>query len=77
MQLGADKVMRLVALGTACLCMLLVVGGLLLFILRNPNSPQISSVLGKSSGAGFIGVLFIFYKTALAALKSSSTKGGK
>jgi ABC-type Fe3+-siderophore transport system permease subunit len=77
MQLNADKVMRLVALGTACVCMLLIVGGLLIFVLRNPNSPQISSVLGKSSGAGFIGVLFIFYRTVLAALKSTSTKGGK
>jgi hypothetical protein len=77
MQLDANTVMRLVALGTACLCMVLIVGGLLIFILRNPNSPQISSVLGAGSGAGFIGVLFIFYRTVFAALKSGSSKGGK
>ena len=77
MQLDADKLMRLVALATACLCMVLIVGGLLIFVLRNPNSPQISIVLGKSSGAGFIGVLFIFYRTVFAALKSGSSKGRK
>jgi hypothetical protein len=77
MRLDADKTMKLVALGTACLCMLLIVGGLLTFILLNPNSPQIGTVLGKSTGAGFIGVLLIFYKTVFTVLKSGSAKGGK
>jgi hypothetical protein len=61
--------------------MLLVVGGLLLFIFRNPSSPQITGILGASSGAGvgagFVGVLFILYKTVFAALRTNATKDEK
>ena len=81
MKINADTLMRMVALGTACLCMILIVGGLLLFIFRNPSSPQIAAIFGTGSGrgvgAGFVGVLFILYKTVFAALRVSVTKGEK
>jgi hypothetical protein len=54
--------------------MLLIVGGLLLFMLRNPNLTQIPEIIGsyKYGGVGFVGMLVVLYKTISLALGARS-----
>lgn len=72
MATNPDRSLQLMAMGTACLCMVLIVGGLLLFVLRYPDSRQIPEILGSVKGGGaatgFVAVLFILYKVICAAL---------
>lgn len=75
MAVNDEKWLRLMAMGTACLCMILTVGGLLLYILKNPDSQHISQIMGSwKTGAGFVAVLIIFYRVILAAINPAAPR---
>jgi hypothetical protein len=56
--------------------MILIVGGLLLFILRNPGSEQIPQIIGsfKGGGVGFVAMLVVLYKIIRVALEPGATR---
>jgi hypothetical protein len=57
---------QFLACGTACVCMVLVVGGILIGVINGTLSP---ALLGDyKTGAGLVGVLFVFYRVIVKAL---------
>ena len=56
---------QLMAGGTACLCLLLIVGMIVIGVLKHSIPPQL---LGDKAGAGLVGVLYILYKVIAKVL---------
>ena len=56
---------KLMAGGTACLCLLLIVGVIVIGVLKHSIPPQL---LGDKAGAGLVGVLYILYKVIAKVL---------
>jgi len=57
---------QLMAGGTACLCMLLIIGAILVGVV---NGTLTASMLGDyKTGAGLVGVLYILYKVIVRVL---------
>ena len=62
--------MRLIAISSACACMVLVIFGFLILVVKDKITAEIIGTPGRAAAGsgGLIGMIIVFYKVIVAVL---------